>query len=175
MTSDSTAGIDHWVAETSAFDRVRSVAFALQRPRTAGEIAESAHVAEKTARGHLQRLVEMDLLLETGEATPVTYYPDPAYMRYREVRTLARDHDREELVDLASTLKADIAAWREQFGVDTPDDLRASVARTDVAADETPERQRAAEDWEFTEYRLGLVEDALAEYERLTARPPASA
>lgn len=174
MSSEETPGIDRWVEETSAFDRVKSVAFALQCPRPAGEIAESAHVAEKTARGHLQRLVGMDLLLESNESTPVTYYPDPAYMRYREVRSLAREHDREELVDLAATLKGDIADWREAFDVDTPDELRASVARPAVSEHEIRDRQRAAEDWEFTAYRLELVEDALAQYDRLTARPPAT-
>lgn len=174
MTEDTNAGIERWVAETSAFDRVRSVAFALQEPRTASEVAERAHVAEKTARDHLGRLVEMDLLLETDDSTPVTYYPDPGYMRYREVRTLARDHDRDDLTEMAATLTGDIEEWREEYGVDDPSDLRASVARLDVSEHEVYDRQKAAEDWEFTEYRLGLIEDALAGYDRLTAHPPAS-
>ena len=175
MTENTNAGIERWVEETSAFDRVRAVAFALQQPRTASEIAERAHVAEKTARDHLGRLVEMDLLLETDDATPVTYYPDPGYMRYREVRTLAHEHDRDTLTEMAATLKGDIEDWREEFGVDTPAQLRASVARLDVPEHEVYDRQKAAEDWEFTEYRLGLIEDALAGYDRLTARPPATA
>ena len=175
MTDESNRGTERWVEETSAFDRVRSVAFTLQQPRTAGHIAESAHVSEKTARGHLQRLVEMDVLLaETGQG-PTTYYPDLAYMRYREVRTLARDHDRDELTDIVATLKRDIEAWREKFDVETPDELRASVADEDVSEQEVYERQKIAEDWEDTEHRLGLIKDALGRYDRLTARPPATA
>ncbi|MFB6150142.1 MAG: ArsR family transcriptional regulator, partial [Halobacteriales archaeon] len=174
-SDESNRGTERWIEETSAFDRVRSVAFALQRPRTAGQIAESAHVSEKAARGHLQRLVEMDILLEeTGEGA-TTYYPDPAYMRYREVRTLARDHDRDELTEIVATLKRDIEQWREEFAVETPDELRASVADTDVSEQAVYERRTIAEDWEYTEYRLGLIKDALAQYDRLTARPPATA
>jgi predicted ArsR family transcriptional regulator len=175
MPDESRPGTGRWIEETSAFDRVQSVAFTLQEPRTAGRIAESAHVSEKTARAHLQRLVEMDVLLvETGEG-PTTYYPDPAYMRYRDIRTLAREHDRDELTDVVATLKGDIEEWRDEFDVETPDELRASVADDDVSEQEVYERQRIAEDWEYTDHRLGLIRDALAQYDRLTARPPASA
>jgi len=175
MADESNRGTERWVEETSAFDRVRSVAFALQQPRTAGQIAESAHVSEKTARDHLRRLVEMDVMLEETGAGPTTYYPDPAYMRYREVRTLAREHDRDELTDIVATLKRDIEEWREEFDVETPDELRASVADADVSEEEVYERQKIAEDWEYTEHRLGLIKDALDEYDRLTSRPPATA
>jgi predicted ArsR family transcriptional regulator len=175
MPDESNPGTERWIEETSAFDRVRSVAFTLQQPQTAGQIAESAHVSEKTARGHLQRLVEMDVVLaETGEG-PTTYYPDPAYMRYREVRTLAREHDRDELTDIVATLKRDIGEWRDEFDVETPDELQASVADEDVSEQEVYERQKIAEDWAYTEHRLGLIKDALAGYDRLTARPPATA
>jgi len=175
MSDESNRGTERWVEETSAFDRVRSVAFALQQPQTAGQIAESAHVSEKTARDHLRRLVEMDVMLEeTGEG-PTTYYPDPAYMRYREVRTLAREHDRDELTDIVATLKRDIEEWRDEFDVETPDELRASVADADVSEEAVYERQKIAEDWEYTEHRLGLIKDALDEYDRLTTRPAATA
>jgi len=175
MPAESNPGTKRWVEATSAFDRVRSVAFALQQPRTAGQIAESAHVAEKTARDHLQRLVEMDTMLaETGEGS-TTYYPDPGFMRYREVRTLAREHDRDELTELVATLKGDIESWRDEFDVETPDELRASVADADVSVEAVYERQKVAEDWVYTEHRLELIKEALAQYDRLTARPPATA
>jgi len=70
MTDEVPPGTDRWIEETSAFDRVRSVAFALQQPRTAGQVADSAHVSEKTARGHLRRLVEMDVLLADEDDGP---------------------------------------------------------------------------------------------------------
>jgi len=175
VTGERSYGIERWVEQTSAFDRVQSVAFALQQPRSASEIAESAHVAEKTARDHLSRLVDMDLLLQTSDSKPVTYYPDPAYMRYREIRTLARENDRDELVEMVATLKQDIERWREKFDVETPAALRASVAQPDVSESEVYDRQKVAENWEFTEYRLTLIEDALTQYDRLTTRPPATA
>lgn len=175
MTADANPGIERWIEETSAFDRVRSVAFAMQQPRTAGQIADSAHVSEKTARGHLQRLVEMDVLLETDDDGPTTYYPDPGYMRYREVRTLAREHDRDELTEIVATLKGDIEGWQDEYDVAGPDELRVTVADADVSEAAVYDRQKIAEDWEYTEHRLELIRDALAQYDRLTARPPATA
>jgi predicted ArsR family transcriptional regulator len=175
MSSETNRGIERWKEETSAFDRVRSVAFSLQRPQTAGAIAESARVSEKTARGHLRRLVEMDVLLDETENGRTTYYPDPGYMRYREVRALAREHDRDELVEIVATLKRDIEGWRKEYEVETHEELRASTAEIEVTESEVYERQEIAEDWEYSEYRLGLLREALSSYDRLTARPPAVA
>lgn len=175
MTDDASPGTERWIEETSAFDRVQSVAFALQQPLTAGQIAERAHVSEQTARGHLQRLVEMDVLLGDGDEGPTTYYPDPGYMRYREVRNLARDHDRDELAEIVATLKGDVESWESEYGVESPEELRVSITDADVSKAEVQERKRVAEDWEFTEHRIGLLRDALGQYDRLTARPPASA
>jgi predicted ArsR family transcriptional regulator len=175
MAADRNPGIDHWIEETSAFDRVRSVAFSLQRPQSAVQIADSAHVSEKTARSHLRRLVEMDVLLENANDGPTSYYPDPGYMRYRDVRTLAREHDRDELTEMVATLKGDIEAWKDEYDVENPVELRVSVAADDVSQAAVYERQKIAEDWEYTEHRLGLIRDALAQYDRLTARPPATA
>jgi len=174
MTADTNLGIDRWVEETSAFDRVQSVAFALQQPQTAGQIADSAHVSEKTARGHLRRLVEMDILLEDADDGPTTYYPDPGYMRYREVRTLARENDRDELTEMVATLKGDLEDWQDEYDVEDPGELRVSVADADVSQAAVYDRQKIAEDWEYTEHRIDLLKDALAQYGRLTARPPAT-
>lgn len=175
MTDETNPGTKRWIEETSAFDRVRSIAFALQQPRAAGRIADTAHVSEKTARGHLRRLVEMDVLLEEAGDGPTTYYPDPGYMRYREVRTLAREHDRDELTAMVATLKGDIEDWQDEYDVESPDELRVSVADADVSEAAVYDRQQIAEDWEFTKHRLGLIRDALDQYDRLTARPPATA
>ena len=175
MSDGVVSGTDRWIEETSAFDRVRSVAFSLQHPQTAGQVAESAHVSEKTARGHLQRLAEMDVLLVQTEGSPTTYYPDPGFMRYREVRGLAHEYDRDELVEIVATLKGDIKHWRETFGVETPAELRASVADAEVSEQDVYERQRIVDDWEYTEHRLERIRDALSQYDQLTARPPTTA
>ena len=175
MSSDQPVGIDRWIESTSAFDRVRSVAFSLQRPQSAREIADQAHVAEKTARDHLERLAEMDAVLAQADHGPTTYYPDPGYVRFREIRTLAHEHDRDELVEQVATCKRKIEEWKAEYAIETPAELRASVADPEVPEAVVYERQAIADDWELAEHRLDLLGEALAQYDRLTARPPANA
>lgn len=58
-------GVETWKEHTSAFDRVRSVAETVSQPQSAATIADEALVAENTARKHLERLVDIHVLLQT--------------------------------------------------------------------------------------------------------------
>jgi predicted ArsR family transcriptional regulator len=63
--TDST-GVEAWKEQTTAFDRIQSVASAVSQPQLVSHIAAEAHVAENTARNHLTRLVELNVLLRTN-------------------------------------------------------------------------------------------------------------
>lgn len=164
-----------WVAQTSAFDRVRAVALSLSEPRSATWIAEEALVAENTARRHLERLVDLHILRSDTTERAVRYYPDPVYVRTRDLRELVAEYDREELTELATTLKADIEAWQDEYDVSTPDELRSTVASSTTTAEQARERRRVASDWELTKYRLSLIEDGLARYDEYSDTQPATA
>jgi len=168
---ESAPGDEAWKAHTSGFDRVQSVALTVPEPRTAAWVADEALVAENTARRHLQRLTDLNVLTADAEGGPTTYYPDPVYVRTREVRALVDEHDRDGLTALAADLKADVEAWSEEYDATSPDELRTQAADETVSADETRARRRVASDWEHTRYRLSLVEDALARYDEFTDRP----
>lgn len=165
------AGDEAWKAHTSSFDRVQSVALTVSEPRTAGWIADEALVAENTARRHLERLADLDVLTADGDGGAVTYYPDPVFVRTREVRALVDEHDRDGLAELAAELTADVEAWREEFDADRPDEVRAQAADESISAEEARTRRRVASDWDHARYRLSLVEDALERYGEYTDRP----
>lgn len=154
-----------WKEHTSAFDRVRSVALSLSEPRSASQIANEALVAENTARRHLERLADLHILTTDTTGDAVTYYPDPVYVRTRDLRELVTEHDRDELTELAAALKDDIESWQVEYEVTSPDELRSTAAAKDTSADEAMERRRTASDWELSEYRLSLIEDALSRYD----------
>jgi len=63
-------GVEEWKKQTSAFDRVQSISNTLSQPRSASYIADEAHVAENTARTHLERLVSLNVLLESDQKEP---------------------------------------------------------------------------------------------------------
>ena len=160
-----TGGTTSWKAQTSAFDRVRSVALTLSEPRSATWIANEALVAENTARRHLNRLAELHVLRTDTTGSAVTYYPDPVYLRTRDLHELIREYDEAELTAVATDLKADIESWQTEYAVDEPAELRSTVAGEGVSRTDAIERRRIASDWELTEYQLSLIEEALLRYD----------
>ena len=161
--SDESPGVEAWKAQTSAFDRVHAIATGVDRPRPASFIAAEAHVAENTARDHLERLVEMNILLANETEATTTYTPDPLQTRMQTLRDLLDEHDHDGLVELKASIQEQIESWREQYGVSSPEQLRERAAETEDAA-ETRSIRQIANDWELAAYRLSIVEDAIENY-----------
>lgn len=164
-------GVERWTAHETAFDRVRSVAVALSEPQSADWIAEQAHVAGNTARDHLRRLVEMNVLEAVSDGPTTRYRPDPLYTRMRALRNLLDGRDRDDLLALRAELQEQVEAWRAEHGVDGPDELRAAAATADTAA-RTRDLRRTANDWTLVSYRLRLVEEAIDRYIEYTGATP---
>lgn len=167
-------GIEAWKEHTSAFDRVRSIAGSLSQPQPAATIADDAHVAENTAREHLERLVEMNVLLKHDREGTTMYAPDPLHTRLQTLRELLDTHDHDGLIRLKAELQEEIDAWQAEYGAESPDALREHAAETDDAA-ETRAIVQTASDWELVRYRLGIVEDAIENYATYSRDDQASA
>jgi len=166
--SESAPGIEAWKAHTSAFDRVKAVASTLSEPRPASAIADEAYVAENTARNHLERLVDLNVLLSHERGRTTLYAPDPLHARMQTLRDLLDEHSQEELVQLKVDLQSRIDTWREEYDVESPAALRGLAADADTATS-TRDIQQTARDWELLAYRLSILEDAIenfAEYSR---------
>lgn len=176
-TENSTepAYVQRWKEHTTGFDRVQSVVFALQEPRTAGWIADEAHVSEPTTRDHLSRLVDLGILITNDTSRGQTYYPDPIYSRLTALRDLVAENTEVELAEQAAEIQRDIEEWKQEYGEDVPSDLRVTVANENLSAQEAHDRLNVAADWESANYYLSLLRDAIDHYDTYTARPPASA
>ena len=156
-------GIEAWKEHTTAFDRVRSIAQALDRPRTAKYIAEEAAVSPTTAHDHLERLVEMNVVRTVPGEEATLYEPDPLYARFRTLRRLIDEHDHGELLEQKAELQGRIEGLEAEYNVDSPAALRERAAETDTAA-ETMELIEAASEWDLARYHLSIVEDAIDNY-----------
>mgnify|MGYP006919946691 FL=1 len=88
---------------------------------------------------------------------------------YREVATLQREHDREELTSTLESMRTQVIDWRDTYDVDTPSQLRASIADLDER-DEIDQRREVASEWEHIADRLSVVRAALNEYDWATKR-----
>lgn len=160
---DDAPGVATWKERTSAFDRVQSVADTVSQPRSASYIASEAHVAENTAREHLERLVEMNILLKRDQAGTTTYEPDPLHTRMQTLRELLETHDQESLIRLKAELQEEIERWQTEYSVESPGELREHAAETEDAAT-TRDVLETARDWELLRYRLTILEDGIENY-----------
>lgn len=163
--TDEPTGSGAWTGQTSAFDRVRSVANTLSQPRPVPYIANEAEVAETTARAHLERLVDIGILLKSNDEGLTCYSPDPLYARMQTIRNLLRENDRDALARHESELEDRIATWRDDYEVESLKELRERAASTESAA-ETRDILQAVDDWELVSHRLGIIEEAIEKYPR---------
>ena len=165
---DPARGVEQWKEHTTAFDRVRSIAEALDQARTARYIAEEAAVSETTAYNHLKRLADMNVIRTVASDDATRYEPDPLYARFRTLRGLIEEHNHEELLELKADLQQQIEEYEAQFEVHSPTDLRKRATNTEIAT-ETMELIEDASDWELTLYHLSIVDDAIDNYSEYAA------
>lgn len=145
-----------WTAETSGFERVEAVIEQAEAPLSAAELADEAYVSEPTARKHAQKLVDYGVAATVQDGRTTRYIRDETHVILDRVRTLQADHTREELVDGIGEMKAEIAAYRDEHGVESPDELAIELEGTETAA------WHDVSEWMTTERNLALAETALA-------------
>jgi transposase-like protein len=143
--------------------RIREVAMTVREPRNAQEIAESADVAPNTARKYLRQLVETNQLATAERGRETVYYPDPTTQRFDQIRELIEEHSKQELVDELEGIESEIEEWKAEYGVNSPDELRASISG------EPEEKRRSrlhdAEDWEYFEHQSEMIGYAVMLYD----------
>ncbi|WP_193310751.1 ArsR family transcriptional regulator [Halorubrum halophilum] len=154
-----------WVENTTAFDRIRGVAGSLTDPQSVAWIAEEAHVAENTARNHLDRLADLGVLTTISTESGVAYYPDPIYTRSQDLRDLVQNHSERELASQAADLQGSLNELKTRYDVGSPSEIRATIATSGTAPEEARERLEDASEWEHCRYRLSLIRDALEHYD----------
>jgi len=123
----------------------------------------------KTAQKYLDQLVEDNILRKLQQGDQTLYCIDQLMATYREVASLQREHDREELTDRLESMRTRIVDWKETYDVDAPSQLRASIADLDDT-DEIERRRDVASEWEHIADRLSVVRAALNEYDWATER-----
>ncbi|UHQ98189.1 hypothetical protein HYG81_19000 (plasmid) [Natrinema zhouii] len=155
-------------------ERVRTAARTLRKPRTASWVAEETEVSVKTAQKYLDQLVEDNVLRKIEQGDQTLYCIDQLMATYREVVSLQREHDREELTSALESIQTQIIDWKETYNVETSSELRASIAELEET-NEIDQRREVASEWEQITDRLSVVRAALNEYDWAAKRDALSA
>jgi len=155
--------------QTTGEDRVRMVARQLSEPRTANWIASGADWSHEPTRRVLERLVDDGILHRDDSGAHVTYYPDYRRQAIQEAMRLRDgDHTVEELTDRLEEMKAQIRDWEAEFGVESPNQLRATIADETLEAEEEGRRREIAQEWDQLQRRIELVGFVIREWEFLS-------
>jgi predicted transcriptional regulator len=165
-TSDATEGF--MSTQTTGADRVRMVARQLSTPRTVNWIASEAEWSHEPTKRVLERLVDDGILRRDDSGSHTTYYPDYRQQAIQEATRL-RDGDRsvEELTDRLAEMNAQIRAWETEFGIDSPNQLRATIAEERLSADDEAKRREIAREWDRLAHRIEIVGFAIREWDFL--------
>ena len=155
-----------WSEGMDSEDRVRAVAEMLTEPRSASWVAEQAQVDYKTARKYLDKLVSDSRLRTTEREQTTLYYLDPRQQFFAEIGDLVEEHTKDELTTELTAMGARIEAWQDEYGVESPDELRTTLDET-LCTEERRERERVVDSWEYTEEMRMLVRHAIRLYDDL--------
>lgn len=164
MTDDGDRNEEATHASMTRGERVRAAARTLRKLRSASWVADQTDVSVKTAQKYLDQLVEDDVLRTVEQGDQTLYCVDRLVASYREIAALQREHDREELTTALASMRETVTDWTETYDVETPGELRASIAELDDS-DEIERRRDIASEWEHLADRIPVVRAALNEYD----------
>ncbi|OYR51437.1 hypothetical protein [Halorubrum sp. Ea8] len=168
MTEDESNSEGLIERQTTGEDRVRMTARQLSEPRTVNWIASEASWSHEPTKRVLERLVDDGILHRDDSGTHTTYYPDYRRQTMQEAMRL-RDsgHTVEELTDRLADMKAQIRDLEDEFGVESPNQLRGTLAEESLDADEEDRRREIAREWEHLQRRIQIVGFAIREWDFL--------
>lgn len=168
MSESSDTGEGLMSAQTTGADRVRMVARQLSKPRTVNWIASEAEWSHEPTKRVLGRLVDDGILRREDSGSHTTYYPDYRQQAIQEATRLRDgDHSVEELTDRLAEMNAQIRAWETEFGVDSPNQLRATIAEERLSAAAESDRREIAREWDRLAHRIQIVGFAIREWDFL--------
>lgn len=156
-----------WKDDRSARERVRQIAETVTEPVSVNWVTTQADVGWQTAKDELERLADRGDLRRLERDGDVRYVPDFTHLYTERIRELALSASRGELRDQVVAAKAAIEEIESEYGVESPDELEASLSDDDVSASEARERRRALREWEAAADEIRLLEHALALYDDL--------
>ena len=168
MTEDGSNSESLMERQTTGEDRVRMTARQLSEPRTANWIASEADWSHEPTKRVLERLVDDGILHRDESGTHTTYYPDYRRQAMQEAMRL-RDsgHTVEELTDRLTEMNAQIRGWKDEFDVESPNQLRGTIADQVLDVTEEDRRRDIAREWEQIQRRIEIVGFTLREWDFL--------
>ncbi|USZ67859.1 helix-turn-helix domain-containing protein [Halorussus salilacus] len=149
---------EEWVEETTPFERVYEIVHRTYEPESADRIADRARVSATTARKHLRTLVDSGEVATTEDGATTRYRRSETAIVTEHAQSLLSELTPEEIASGIADMKASIREWREEYGVESPEEF----ARELDVADADDERGAVLTEWQTTRRNLALAQAAVA-------------
>jgi len=170
--SSSEGPIEH---QPTGEDRVRMVARQVSEPRTTNWIASEADWSHGPTKRVLERLVDDGILHRDDTGAHTTYFPDYRRQALKEaIRLRDSDHTVEDLTERLTEMNAQIRGWKDEFDVESPNQLRETIADPGLDVTEEDRRREIAREWEQLQRRIEIVGFAIREWDFLAPEPERS-
>lgn len=152
------AVVDEWIDDTTPFERVYAVVRRTYDAQSAAEIADRARVSPTTARKHLRTLSDVGEVAAERDGQTTRYRRSKTAIVTERAQHLLSERTTEELATGIAEMKSRIRGWRDEYGVETPEEF----ARELDVEDADTERGAVLTEWQTTRRNLALAQAALA-------------
>jgi len=156
---------EEWVAETTPYERIREVISRVYTAIDAKTVADRAATSPKTARKHLDTLVDDGFITTvTGPNGATLYRRSAESLVVEQAADILSQVSTEELQEQISEMRDQIAAFRQEYGVESPAELtvdRTNELLTGSERVDEPDEQTIRE-WKTTRRNLAFANAALS-------------
>jgi DNA-binding MarR family transcriptional regulator len=147
-----------WVAETTPYERVRTVIKRTYDPQPVRTIAERARTTENTARKHLKNLVADGFVKETADPqrSGAQYRRSNESLILERANRILSEMDGETLAARIAEMQDTVRSHREEFGAASPED--AVLTDAEIPSETLQEWQTTRRNLMFAKVALALSE-----------------
>ena len=150
--------VEEWIEETTPFDRVYESIRTTYDPTSASEIADRARVSPTTARKHLRTLVDAGEVTTSQDGQTMLYRRSETGIVTEHAQSLLAERTPEEIASGIAEMKTQIQEWRDEHGVDSPEELARELSIEDADSD----HGTLLREWQTTRRNLALAQATLA-------------
>jgi hypothetical protein len=161
------SGLNPWTEGLSSRERVREIAMTLTQPRSVDWVRAEAQVSSwQTAKDELEMLVEFrQVHAIEGDDGNTKYAPNYQLRYFNELTELINERSQADLREEIASIQETIEDWMADYGVDSRDDLEATLTDESLSSEDVRERNRVLRRWERCEDNKRLLKHALELYD----------
>lgn len=135
-----------WEQTHDTRQRIKDVMVGVREPTPVSGIADRARCSTKTARKHLEELVEERIVSKVADPQGARYRRNDEYFAWRRAHRLSVEHAEPELLDQLDALEDEDRSYRERFDAESPTDVE--FPPEDAGHEEIHELWEALTAWE---------------------------